>query len=427
MSLVAIKNGAAARRYTPKIHRIRTKTTTSSAASGDQFHNNRVESEVEAPDRFSFFCSERDETVHSSDLKSLLGPGDTFRELFRDGQPTWWLDCICPTDAEVKLISKAFGIHPLTAEDIRMQEPREKVELLRNYYFVCFQAFESDKESEDFLESINIYIVVFRNGVLTFRFSPTSHGANVRRRVRQLREYVDVSADWLCYALIDDITDSFGLVIHAIEYEADAIEDQVFLPCETNFSLMLQRVGESRRKVMTLMKLLSGKPDVIKMLANRCQEEAQGISAGLASNINLAKFSPPINYDRGQPRTDIALYFCDIQDHVITMFQNLASYEEIFSRSRSNYLAQLQVKSFRSNNQLTEMLSKVAQIGTILLSMTLIAGLFSMNVRVLWAGGDNLDPFFGILGLLVFMAASFSVIAKRWFGSITSMRGQCEL
>lgn len=217
-----------------------------------------------------------------------MSEGQTFYELFRGGEPTWWLDCSCPTDDEMRCIAKAFGIHPLTAEDIRMQETREKVELFKSYYFVCFHTFENDKESEDFLEPINVYIVVCRSGVLTFHFGPISHCANVRRRVRQLRDYVNVNSDWLCYALIDDITDSFAPVIQSIEYEADAIEDSVFMARDMDFAAMLQRIGESRRKTMTLMRLLSGKADVIKMFAKRCQDEANGIGPALTSQINIA-------------------------------------------------------------------------------------------------------------------------------------------
>ena len=44
-------------------------------------------------------------------------------------RPTWWLDILSPTEAEMKVLAKAFGIHPLTAEDIMLQEAREKVEL----------------------------------------------------------------------------------------------------------------------------------------------------------------------------------------------------------------------------------------------------------------------------------------------------------
>ncbi|CDF87704.1 BN860_12552g1_1 [Zygosaccharomyces bailii CLIB 213] len=382
-----------------------------------------------APDRYSFFSSESEETVHATSIAGLVKPGQHFAQLFRNGEPTWWLDCSCPTDDEMRCITKAFGIHPLTAEDIRMQETREKVELFKSYYFVCFHTFESDHESEDFLEPINVYIVVFRSGVLTFHFGPISHCANVRRRVRQLRDYVNVNSDWLCYALIDDITDSFAPVIQSLEYEADAIEDSVFMARDLDFSRMLQRIGESRRKTMTLMRLLSGKADVIKMFAKRCQDEANGIGPALTSQINIANLQSgrddfPNSNKPGQfpnttqPRGDIALYLGDIQDHLLTMFQNLSAYEKIFSRSHSNYLAQLQVESFNSNNKVTEMLGKVTMIGTMLVPLNLITGLFGMNVKVPGQDANNLGWWFGILGVIILLGISAWLSASFWIKRI---------
>jgi magnesium transporter len=49
---------------------------------------------------------------------------------------TWWLDVTAPTEDEMKMLSKVFSIHPLTTEDIMMEETREKIELFRNYYLV---------------------------------------------------------------------------------------------------------------------------------------------------------------------------------------------------------------------------------------------------------------------------------------------------
>lgn len=372
------------------------------------------------PNRFSFFCSDSEETIHTTDIASLVNPGQTFYDLFRGGEPTWWLDCSCPTDDEMRCIAKAFGIHPLTAEDIRIQETREKVELFKQYYFVCFHTFENDKESEDFLEPINVYLVVFRTGMLSFHFGPISHSANVRRRVRQLRDYVDVNSDWLCYALIDDITDSFAPVIQSIEYEADVIEDSVFMARDVDFSAMLQRIGESRRKTMTLMRLLSGKADVIKMFAKRCQEEANGIGPALTSDINIANLHASksdvgnLTGMRAKPRGDIAMYLGDIQDHLLTMYQNLSAYEKIFSRSHTNYLAQLQVESFITNNRVTDLLGKATMIGTIFVPLNVITGLFGMNVRVPGEGGSNLAWWFGIVGVLVALALTGWFFGTYW-------------
>lgn len=84
-------------------------------------------------------------------------------------RPTFWLDVLSPTEHEMKVLSKTFGIHQLTAEDIMMEEPREKVELFQNYYFVNYRSFEQDESSPDFMDPINIYVVVFRDGVLSVR------------------------------------------------------------------------------------------------------------------------------------------------------------------------------------------------------------------------------------------------------------------
>lgn len=243
-------------------------------------------------------------------------------------RPTWWLDVLSPTEAEMKVISKAFGIHPLTAEDIMVQEAREKVELFRNYYFVNYRSFEQDTNNENFLEPVNMYVVVFRDGIISFHFSLTPHPANVRRRVRQLKDYLVLSSDWISYAIVDDITDAFAPLIQTVEDEVDDIDDAILRLHSANpegkplkmsekqseygdgtsgesGGDMLRRVGDCRKKVMGLYRLLGNKADVIRGFAKRCNEQ----------------------WDVA-PRSEIGLYLGDIQDHIITMTGNLSHYEK---------------------------------------------------------------------------------------------------
>jgi magnesium transporter len=67
---------------------------------------------------------------------------------------------------------------------------------------------------------------------------------------------------------------------------------------------MLRRVGEARKKVMGLYRLLGNKADVIKGFAKRCNQQWE-----------IA------------PRSEIGLYLGDIQDHILTMTSNLNHYE----------------------------------------------------------------------------------------------------
>ncbi|GAA6026952.1 hypothetical protein JCM8097_005990 [Rhodosporidiobolus ruineniae] len=281
---------------------------------------------------------------------------------------TWWLDVMCPTDQEMKALSKVFGIHPLTTEDIQMEETREKIELFRNYYFVCFRSFEQDPYSPTYLEPLNMYIIVFREGTLS----------NVRRRIKQLKDYINVTSDWISYALIDDITDAFGPLIQNIEYEVDSIDELVLILKEAEQSDMLRRIGTCRKKVMGLLRLMGNKADVVKGLSKRCNE-----------NWSVA------------PKSDIGLYLSDIQDHITTSTQNLTHYEKILSRSHSNYLAQISIEMTDANNQINDVLSKLTALGTVLIPMNLVTGLWGMNVHVPGQADEgSLAWFFGILGCL---------------------------
>ncbi|RAL02237.1 cora-domain-containing protein [Aspergillus ibericus CBS 121593] len=324
-------------------------------------------------------------------------------------RPTFWLDVLSPTDAEMRVLAKAFGIHALTTEDIMMQEAREKVELFRNYYFVNYRTFEQDPNSENYLEPVNMYVVVFREGVLSFHFSQTPHPANVRRRIRQLMDYLILSSDWISYALIDDITDVFGPLIQAIEDEVDEIDEKIMQMHADERGMgpnkegdnesvttslapgeMLRRVGVCRKKVMGMYRLLSNKADVVKGFAKRCNEQWEVA-----------------------PKSEIGLYLGDIQDHIMTMTSSLTYYETLLSRAHSNYLAQINILMNERQEQTADVLGKLTVLGTIVLPLNIICGMWGMNVKVPGQDIDSLSWFWSITaGLVLFAIASF-YIAKR--------------
>ena len=69
-------------------------------------------------------------------------------------------------------------------------------------------------------------------------------------------------------------------------------------------------------------------------------------------------------------------------DHIITMVQALNHYEKISSRSHSNYLAQISIEMTQTNNEMNDVLSKLTALGSILVPMNLVTGLWGMNVLV---------------------------------------------
>ncbi|KAL8779168.1 MAG: hypothetical protein Q9194_001591 [Teloschistes cf. exilis] len=370
------------------------------------------------PRDFKHQASDRSGTATPQQAPGL-DPGEKTKRY--GARPTFWLDVLSPTDTEMRVISKTFGIHPLTAEDIMMQEAREKVELFRHYYFVNYRTFEQDTSSENYLEPVNMYVVVFREGVISFHFSMSPHPANVRRRIRQLKDYLILSSDWISYAIIDDITDVFAPLIQSIEEEVDDIDDQILQlhsPSKPDRDTekskhnekasdsgeptltesggdMLRRVGEGRKKVMGLYRLLGNKADVIKGFAKRCNE-----------------------FWEVAPRSEIGLYLGDIQDHILTMTSNLNHYETLLSRAHSNYLAQINIRMNERQEQTADVLGKLTVLGTIVLPMNIITGMWGMNVLVPGQDVDNLYWFWSITAGLFFFGVSCFFIAKRVYGIV---------
>lgn len=476
--------------------------------------------------------------------------------------PPFWLDILDPLEEEMKVLSKTFGLHPLTTEDIFLGETREKVELFRQYYFICFTSFdivyerrkqrkkefekksgkmlEYNKSEDDFffgkqaggmwkyfkkifgkkgsdysgrssgrrsaglsvvsqnknvrsgeLCPLNMYMIFFKHGVLTFHFSATPHPINVRRRARMLKDHLTVSTDWICYALIDDITDSFAPMIDSIEAEVYLIEDQIMkmhsgdtsdssseddslddeddsiaarafkrtptsdvfyrrqrsksvvepTPSQPSFRKkrgsrveysigsgrsthlssthstlskivawkrkgdMLRRIGECRKRVMSVMRLLGSKADVIKGFSKRFNE-----------NEPVSQMDTPAHMTRLALRQEILMYLGDIQDHIVTMVQSLNHYEKLLARSHSNYLAQINIDMTKVNNDMNDVLGKITILGTIVLPINVVTGLWGMNCIVPGQDHEGLVWFAGIVvGIALFSFISY-IYAKKLTG-----------
>ncbi|KAL2156075.1 hypothetical protein VTH82DRAFT_820 [Thermothelomyces myriococcoides] len=355
------------------------------------------------PNRVSFFSSAWESTIHAADLEGLILPGEDIRGLFTfpkgETDGVWWLNINKPSEEEVRAICRAFGVHPLTVEDITTQESREKIELFPSYYFACFRSFyiENDADSgETEFVPFNIYVVVFREGTLSFSYATNSHASHVRKRIAMLKDYVALSSDWICYALIDDIVDSFAPVIRKLEADTDQIEDEVFIARTDDMAQFLRKIGTARKHTMALMRLLGGKADVLKGFTKRCNE----------------------NY-KVTPRMDIGLYLGDIQDHVVTMMNNLSHFEKMMSRAHSNYLAQISIDGITQGTHTNRVLSKITLLASIIVPLNVVTGLFGMNVPVPWQDSGTLAPFFGILGCILTFCAFCTYLAyrieRKWF------------
>ncbi|KAG0244107.1 CorA metal ion transporter [Mortierella sp. GBA43] len=409
--------------------------------------------------RYTFF-SEATGMVQASSLPMILTQaslqGDlesrrprVFSDLLKNG--CYWIDVLDPSVFDMQVLSKHFHIHPLTIEDISTEEAREKYEVFRNYYFVCFRTFDQDHNSGSYLKPASMYSVVFRDGIITFHFRPTNHHLNVLRRLDQFHSHITLTSDWINYALMDDITDSFASPIQTIEYEVDTIDELVLLLRENETSDMLRRIGSCRKNVMAISRLLTNKADVIRGLMKRFDDRyfVAGPSAGTTvghgttpgdardtafggpgasptpamramqahdtpTMIPAGVYEPHFQSHRDG---EIMLYLGDILDHVLTMLQSLYGYEKILGRSHSNYLAQISLEINQLSNKTNSVVSTLTFFASLIVPMTFVAGLWGMNVHVPGQPGEEdepLDWWWGLCGVMGLYALIAVIFGKRY-------------
>ncbi|KAI8388395.1 uncharacterized protein BYT42DRAFT_559935 [Radiomyces spectabilis] len=366
-------------------------------------------------ERYTFYSAELG-SLKSSSLHDLLthtvvynekASSRTVADVLMNTQ-SWWIDILGPTNQEMKTLSKIFRIHPLTAEDIQAQESREKCEIFQNYMFISFRSFNHDMNSPDYLEAVNFYIIVFSDGVLTFRFQPLPHPHNVRRRIHQLKDFIHVTPEWINYALIDNITDSFAPLIQQTELEVDSIDDLVLVLNGSEQTDMLRRLGSCRKVVMQLLRLLGPKADVVRSLIKRYDDKAKEINHRLRIKANA-----PQEFEDGKVHHEVMLYLGDIQDHILTMLQNVTHYDLILGRAHRNYLGQISIELSQSGNTTNEVINRLTFLATIIVPLNLVASIFGMNVMVPGQNENDLIWFFWILAGMAMYAVAMIAFGRR--------------
>lgn len=199
----------------------------------------------------------------------------------------------------------------------------------------------------------------------------------------------------------------------------DSIDELVLILNESEQSDMLQRIGHARRSVMSLLRLLGTKVDVIKSLVKRVQSKIRPLPS-----LNFADVGPDkreaasgngIGSGDNGLGEDIGLYCGDVLDHVLGMLSSLNHFETILGRAHSNYLAQISIEITQSANKTNKVLTKITVLGSIIVPMNVITGLWGMNVTVPGqpdAMGD-LTWFMGIvLSLVVFTIACLAYVRR---------------
>jgi len=205
-------------------------------------------------------------------------------------------------------------------------------------------------------------------------FDPVRERIHTRRgRIREL------PADYLAYALIDAVIDSYFPVVEQFADHLEALEDQVAM---RQGPQIIDRIHEVRNDLLLLRRSIRPHRDALNELV---RDEHPLISS------------------------ETRVFLRDCYDHTIQLIELLEVYREICADLRDYYLSIV-------SNRLNEVMKVLTIIATIFIPLGFIASLYGMNFNTHLPGNmPELNWPYGYVGAVALMASvALGMLAFFW-------------
>jgi magnesium transporter len=268
-------------------------------------------------------------------------PVPDISDLRQNSQHVIWADVSDPTSQDFMDLAEEFEFHHLSIEDCRNTHQRPKVEEYSGYYFIVL--YEASLVGpNDVLELRELNIFLGKNYLVTVHSRPIRAIATARRLWEEWLDRSEAGAGLLAYLLIDAIVDDYLPLLDIISERMDNLEDSIFGEWR---AAVIEEIFMIKKKLLYLRRAITPLRDVFNTLLRREQ---------------------PIF-----PR-ETHVYFQDVFDHLIRVADNIDTLRDMLSSTMDAYLSV-------SGNRMNKVMKRLTSVATILMSVTLIAGIYGMN------------------------------------------------
>jgi magnesium transporter len=290
-----------------------------------------------------------------------------------------WVDVIAPSGDDLDLIEEEFGFHNLAIEDASLIHERPKVDQYDAFLLIIFYAMSHD-ESVSGISLQQLSIFAGANFVVTLHGAelPILEAISDRWQLNHDR-IKNHAAGLLVYSILDALVDEYLPVADRISDRIDQIEESIFGRFDATAQ---QEIFRLKRDLINIRKVLTPERDVLNVLMRR---------------------DTPVYND------ETVRYFQDIYDHLLRVLDSVDTYRDLLSSALDSHLSVL-------SNRMNKVMKTLTASSIILMSMTLVAGIYGMNFvhmpELEWVAGY---PF--ALGLMVAIGVSLGALFKQidWF------------
>ena len=265
------------------------------------------------------------------DCKDVLANNDTIK----------WFDVDGVHNPEmIEKIGKIFNIHPLTLEDIMSTDQRPKFEDYDDYTVSILRMLNY----KECILSEQLSVVLMKNVVITFQENHSSDAFKIiRDRIRSSKGRIrKMSADYLAYALLDAVVDTYFLILEKLGDKIERLEDELI---DAPKKHTLDQIHFLKREMIFLRKAIWPLREMIH---------------------SLQRSESPFYSDQTH------LYLRDVYDHSVRVIETIETYRDLLSGMMDIYHSIL-------SNKMNEIMKVLTIISSVFIPVTFIAGVYGMN------------------------------------------------
>ncbi len=265
----------------------------------------------------------------------------TVREIVARDTGFTWLDIRDPVESDMLMLREIFDFHPLALEDVLRHHDRPKIEAYDNNYFMVFANLAFDSQKNSFLAD-PMYIFIGEDFLVSVHHGAVRVIEDTIQRWRKNTFAVGHDGGALLYHLLDAIVDDYFPVLDLLADRVEIIEEQIFERFQPE---ALQKIFSLKRDLLMMRRIIAPERDVLNVLIRR---------------------EVPI-FDRHTIQ-----YLQDVYDHVIRITDSIDTYRDLLSSATDSFLSM-------QSNQLNQIVKILTITSIILMSCSLIAGIYGMN------------------------------------------------
>lgn len=287
-----------------------------------------------------------------------------------------WVDVSNPESRDFDELAREFKFHPLAIEDCKKGHQRPKIDEYTGYYFMVL--YEAELCDNGDLEMRELNIFLGHNYLVTVHSKPINAIETSERLWREWTDLAERRSGLVTYLLVDAIVDAYMPLLDLMSDKVEQLEEQIFENFQTE---ALQEIFNIKKQLLFFRRAVIPLRDVFNTLMRREQ---------------------PI-FSR-----ETMIYFQDVYDHLVRVADMIDTLRELIAATMDAYLSV-------SGNRMNVVMKRLTSISTILMSATLVAGIYGMNFNFMPELGWRYGYTGALTSMLVIALALYFYFRKiKW-------------